>query len=102
WEKYQSEEEVALGRGKRLRKAVSYREAYAAHPTETLSEGLKFACFSLFQISGFHLNLPPVTHFDPVQVTLQTDQARDIPCGTKGGVMINFEKIEVKLCDIIL
>ncbi|KAM1688542.1 hypothetical protein ACFX2K_036399 [Malus domestica] len=39
WEKYQSEEEAALGRGKRLRKAVSYREAYGAHPTETLSEG---------------------------------------------------------------
>ncbi|XP_057970460.1 protein CHROMATIN REMODELING 4 isoform X3 [Malania oleifera] len=38
WEKYQSEEEAALGRGKRLRKAVSYREAYALHPSETLSE----------------------------------------------------------------
>uniref|UniRef100_A0A6P4A959 protein CHROMATIN REMODELING 4 isoform X1 n=1 Tax=Ziziphus jujuba TaxID=326968 RepID=A0A6P4A959_ZIZJJ len=38
WEKYQSEEEAALGRGKRLRKAVSYREAYAPHPSETLSE----------------------------------------------------------------
>ncbi|XP_062012290.1 protein CHROMATIN REMODELING 4 isoform X1 [Rosa rugosa] len=38
WEKYQSEEEAALGRGKRMRKAVSYREAYAAHPSETLTE----------------------------------------------------------------
>nr|GMD05443.1 Protein CHROMATIN REMODELING 4 [Ipomoea batatas] len=38
WEKYQSEEEAVLGRGKRQRKAVSYREAYAAHPNETLSE----------------------------------------------------------------
>ncbi|XP_037493790.1 protein CHROMATIN REMODELING 4 isoform X2 [Jatropha curcas] len=38
WEKYQNEEEAALGRGKRLRKAVSYREAYAPHPSETLSE----------------------------------------------------------------
>eukprot|EP00258_Populus_trichocarpa_P037441 XP_024453460.1 protein CHROMATIN REMODELING 4 isoform X2 [Populus trichocarpa] len=38
WEKYQTEEEAALGRGKRLRKAVSYREAYAPHPNETLSE----------------------------------------------------------------
>ncbi|CAN4081812.1 unnamed protein product [Withania somnifera] len=38
WEKYQSEEEAALGRGKRLRKAISYREAYASHPNETLSE----------------------------------------------------------------
>ncbi|XP_051128310.1 protein CHROMATIN REMODELING 4 isoform X2 [Andrographis paniculata] len=38
WEKYQNEEEAALGRGKRQRKAVSYREAYVAHPTEALSE----------------------------------------------------------------
>ncbi|KAK9267097.1 hypothetical protein L1049_009515 [Liquidambar formosana] len=38
WEKYQNEEEAALGRGKRQRKAVSYREAFAPHPSETLSE----------------------------------------------------------------
>ncbi|KAM3706926.1 hypothetical protein ACJW31_03G187300 [Castanea mollissima] len=44
---------------------------------------------------GFHLKLPFITRYEPVQVTLQTDQVRDIPCGTKGGVMINFEKIEV-------
>ncbi|KAM1247141.1 hypothetical protein TB2_043278 [Malus domestica] len=43
WEKYQSEEETAVGCGKRLRKAVSYREAYAAHPSETLSEVLKYS-----------------------------------------------------------
>ncbi|KAM1645214.1 hypothetical protein ACFXTN_006398 [Malus domestica] len=44
---------------------------------------------------GFHLKLPLVTHFEPIQVTLQTDQVRDIPCGTKRCVMINFEKIEM-------
>ncbi|QCD83815.1 ATP-dependent helicase HepA [Vigna unguiculata] len=38
WEKYQNEEEAALGRGKRQRKAVSYREVYAPHPSETMSE----------------------------------------------------------------
>ncbi|PIA37691.1 hypothetical protein AQUCO_03000322v1 [Aquilegia coerulea] len=38
WEKYQSEEEAALGRGKRLRKAVSYSEAFAPHPSGALSE----------------------------------------------------------------
>ncbi|OIW18941.1 hypothetical protein TanjilG_25384 [Lupinus angustifolius] len=38
WEKYQSEEEAALGRGKRQRKAISYREVCAAHPSETISE----------------------------------------------------------------
>ncbi|KAK9120913.1 hypothetical protein Syun_018530 [Stephania yunnanensis] len=44
---------------------------------------------------GYHLKLPIVTQFEPIQVTLQTDEVKDIPCGTKGGVMISFEKIEV-------
>ncbi|OIW00661.1 hypothetical protein TanjilG_09630 [Lupinus angustifolius] len=39
WEKYQRDEEEALGRGKRQRKAISYREVCAAHPSETMSEG---------------------------------------------------------------
>lgn len=38
WEKYQIEEEAALGRGKRLRKAISYKETFASIPSETLSE----------------------------------------------------------------
>ncbi|CAI0390763.1 unnamed protein product [Linum tenue] len=46
---------------------------------------------------GFHFKLPLITQYESVQVTLQTDQVRDIPCGTKGGVMINFEKIEASL-----
>ncbi|KAA8529349.1 hypothetical protein F0562_033852 [Nyssa sinensis] len=44
---------------------------------------------------GFHLKMPLITHFEPIQVTLKTDLVRDIPCGTKGGFMIKFEKIEV-------
>ncbi|XP_043704428.1 erlin-2-B-like isoform X1 [Telopea speciosissima] len=44
---------------------------------------------------GFHLKLPLITQFEPIQVTLQKDQVKDIPCGTKGGVMISFGKIEV-------
>ncbi|KAF3431580.1 hypothetical protein FNV43_RR26311 [Rhamnella rubrinervis] len=44
---------------------------------------------------GFHFKMPLITQYEPVQVTIQTDQVRDIPCGTKGGVMITFEKIEV-------
>lgn len=42
WQKYQSEEEAVLGRGKRQRKAISYREAYAPHPAEMLSEVILF------------------------------------------------------------
>lgn len=49
----------------------------------------------MFECAGFHLKLPFITQFEPIQITLQTDLVRDIPCGTKGGVMINFEKIEV-------
>lgn len=44
---------------------------------------------------GFHLMLPYITRFEPIQVTIQTDKVKNIPCGTKGGVMIDFEKIEV-------
>ncbi|KAG9155566.1 hypothetical protein Leryth_009966 [Lithospermum erythrorhizon] len=67
------------------------------------------ALLNIITDPGFHLKLPLITHFEPMQVTLQTDlvrwpellmldttaYVRDIPCGTKGGVMINFEKIEV-------
>eukprot|EP00897_Mesotaenium_endlicherianum_P008980 jgi/Mesen1/810/ME000110S_11077 len=44
---------------------------------------------------GFHMMLPFVTTYEAIQVTLQTDQVANIPCGTRGGVMIYFEKIEV-------
>ncbi|KAL3823979.1 hypothetical protein ACJIZ3_020008 [Penstemon smallii] len=53
------------------------------------------ALLNIITEPGFHLKLPLITHFEPIQVTLQTDLVRDIPCGTKGGVMTNFEKIEV-------
>lgn len=92
------------------------------------SKLLEFA-WILFSLIGFHLKLPLVTKFEPIQVTLQTDQVqriglkrasritlllllsrfmlefsmpsyigcqvKNIPCGTKGGVMISFDKIEV-------
>lgn len=44
---------------------------------------------------GFHLMVPLITNYEPIQVTIQTDEVKNIPCGTKGGVMIHFEKIEV-------
>jgi regulator of protease activity HflC (stomatin/prohibitin superfamily) len=44
---------------------------------------------------GFHLKMPLITRYEPIQVTIQTDKVKDIPCGTKGGVMIFFDKIEV-------
>lgn len=44
---------------------------------------------------GFHVKMPFLTSFENVQVTMQTDSVRNIPCGTSGGVMVYFEKIEV-------
>ncbi|CAJ0944966.1 unnamed protein product, partial [Mesorhabditis belari] len=32
---------------------------------------------------------------DPVQITIQTDTVENVPCGTQGGVMIYFDRIEV-------
>ncbi|CAD6196151.1 unnamed protein product [Caenorhabditis auriculariae] len=44
---------------------------------------------------GYHLCAPLITTVKSVQVTLQTDEARNVPCGTSGGVMIYFDRIEV-------
>uniref|UniRef100_A0A668ATD0 ER lipid raft associated 2 n=1 Tax=Myripristis murdjan TaxID=586833 RepID=A0A668ATD0_9TELE len=44
---------------------------------------------------GFHLMLPFITTYKAVQTTLQTDEVKNVPCGTSGGVMIYFDRIEV-------
>ncbi|XP_043912670.1 erlin-1 [Protopterus annectens] len=44
---------------------------------------------------GYHVMLPFITSFRSVQTTLQTDEVKNVPCGTSGGVMIYFDRIEV-------
>jgi len=44
---------------------------------------------------GFHMMLPFITSHKIIQTTLQTDQVNNVPCGTSGGVMIYFDRIEV-------
>lgn len=44
---------------------------------------------------GFHMMIPLLTTYRSVQVTLQTDEVKNVPCGTSGGVMIYFDRIEV-------
>ncbi|XP_074448595.1 LOW QUALITY PROTEIN: erlin-1 [Larus michahellis] len=44
---------------------------------------------------GYHIMLPFVTTFKSVQTTLQTDEVKNVPCGTSGGVMIYIDRIEV-------
>lgn len=44
---------------------------------------------------GFHVKIPFVTTMRSIQITMQTDEVLNVPCGTSGGVMIMFERIEV-------
>lgn len=44
---------------------------------------------------GYHLMIPFLTSYKSVQTTMQTDEVKNIPCGTSGGVVIYFDKIEV-------
>lgn len=44
---------------------------------------------------GLYFKIPFITSMIQVQVTIQTDEVRNIPCGTSGGVMIHFDRIEV-------
>uniref|UniRef100_A0A8C5FMS4 Band 7 domain-containing protein n=1 Tax=Gadus morhua TaxID=8049 RepID=A0A8C5FMS4_GADMO len=37
---------------------------------------------------GFHLMLPFITSYKPVQTTLQTDEVKNVPCGTRYGCVL--------------
>ena len=39
---------------------------------------------------GLHFYIPIIQKFAEVQVTMQTDSVRNIPCGTSGGVVISI------------
>merc|ERR1719219_478162 len=39
--------------------------------------------------------IPFITTYRSIQTTLQTDEVKNVPCGTSGGVMIYFDRIEV-------
>ena len=71
------------------------------HPFHTIHEGHVGIYWRFGALSnkvtepGLHMHNPFATRIAQVQVTLQTDTVREIPCGTSGGVMIFFDKIEV-------
>lgn len=44
---------------------------------------------------GFRFAFPLITTCEYVQTTVQTDNVLHIPCGTAGGTVIEFERIEV-------
>lgn len=53
------------------------------------------ALLNTLSYPGWQLKVPFITSFSQVQVSVQTDRVRSIPCGTSGGVLIHFETIEV-------
>ncbi|XP_031778530.1 erlin-1 [Nasonia vitripennis] len=71
---------------------------FSLHRIEEGHVGVYFRGGALLpQVSspGFHMMIPLLTTFRAVQVTLQTDEVKNVPCGTSGGVMIYFDRIEV-------
>jgi len=71
---------------------------YSVHQIEEGHVGVYYrggALLTGISEPGFHYMLPFITSYKSVQTTLQTDQVVSVPCGTSGGVMINFARIEV-------
>jgi regulator of protease activity HflC (stomatin/prohibitin superfamily) len=44
---------------------------------------------------GYHFKVPFLDKYEAVQISVQTDKVTDIPCGTSGGVLVWFERVEV-------
>lgn len=53
------------------------------------------ALLSSVSSPGYHFMVPFITSFQSVQTTLQTDEVKNVPCGTSGGVIIYFDRVEV-------
>ncbi|XP_018578589.1 erlin-1-like [Anoplophora glabripennis] len=71
---------------------------YSLHRIEEGHVGVYFrggALLPTTSLPGYHMMIPLLTSYKPVQVTLQTDEVKNVPCGTSGGVMIYFDRIEV-------
>ncbi|XP_018330242.1 erlin-1 [Agrilus planipennis] len=71
---------------------------YSLHRIEEGYVGVYFRGGALLPFTsqpGYHMMIPLLTVYRPVQVTLQTDEVKNVPCGTSGGVMIYFDRIEV-------
>lgn len=71
---------------------------FCLHKVDEGNVGIYYSGGALLQTytePGYHLKIPYVSTMSQVQVTVQTDAVTDIPCGTSGGVLITFGKIEV-------
>ena len=78
--------------------AVAILAQTAIHRIEEGHVGVYYrggAMLNTMSAPGFHMMIPLLTTYRSVQTTLQTDEVKNVPCGTSGGVMIYFDRIEV-------
>lgn len=71
---------------------------FSIHKVEEGHVGVYFRGGAMLQSMsgpGFHMMIPFLTVVKNIQTTLQTDEVKNVPCGTSGGVMIYFDRIEV-------
>lgn len=78
--------------------AVAALTTFSLHKIEEGHVGVYYRGGALLTSTsgpGYHIMIPFITTFRSVQTTLQTDEVKNVPCGTSGGVMIYFDRIEV-------
>ncbi|XP_075980145.1 erlin-2-like [Anticarsia gemmatalis] len=78
--------------------AVGVTVHFSLHKVEEGHVGVYYRGGALLPVTsqpGFHMMIPLLTSYKAIQTTLQTDEVKNVPCGTSGGVMIYFERIEV-------
>lgn len=80
---------------------VSLLSAYSLQPYHSIPEGhvgiyKRFGAIqNVMSQPGLHFHIPLITEIMTIQVTLQTDQVKNIPCGTKEGITVFFNTIDV-------
>jgi len=78
--------------------ALAVLVTFSLHKIEEGHVGVYYRGGALLRTTsdpGYHTMIPFITTFRSVQTTLQTDEVKNVPCGTSGGVMIYFDRIEV-------
>ncbi|CAG4960145.1 unnamed protein product [Parnassius apollo] len=78
--------------------AVGVTVHFSLHKVEEGHVGVYYrggALLPVTSLPGFHVMVPLLTSYKAIQTMLQTDEVKNVPCGTSGGVMIYFERIEV-------
>jgi len=71
---------------------------FSLHKIDEGNVGVYYRGGALLKVTsnpGYHMMIPFLTTHRSVQVTLQSDEVKNVPCGTSGGVMLHFDRIEV-------